>query len=462
MATGAQPDYLSFLDTLFGGQGHMGYLDSMTSAAPAVADTATQATGAPGTAAQAAPEMSFTDALSDYSGPVRYNDGTELDAGVLRHLAGQVAQNFDLSRSSGGAFSTNGEQIGFDYDEARKLFKAAPTAAQQVVLDMAANLAANGVTDISELAMADETYRDNPYKNMEWDPGGDQEMTRKVLARKGADGTTTNLYKTLGFADTYTDPAERKRQQAVAQESFQAAQAAHLNSDYQLDPNLYGVTSVGPGYSDPANFGRTYRGKGGTQYGMGFDAEGKPKFYTTFEETSDAGAIGGLLTIASMGLLGPLAQGIQGAMPSLGTVGSKALASGLTNGVTSATTGGKFGKGFLGGAVGGAVSALNPAGYLGITDKVGGSAFNGAVGGALRAGVTGGDIGRGLLAGGASGAVSGFNPAGRMGVEDDMLRRSINSGLAGLAGGAFTGNPLQGLLSGAASGALRATGTQRR
>ena len=459
MATGAQPDYLSFLDTLFGGEGHMGYLDSMTSAAPPETGTATQAPGAPGTAP---PEPAFTDALSDYSGPVRYNDGTELDAGVLRHLAGQVAQNFDLSRSSGGAFSTKGEQVGFDYDEARKLFKADPTAAQQVVLDMAANLAANGVTDISQLALADETYRDNPYKNMEWDPGGDQEMTRKVLARKGADGTTSNLYKTLGFQETYTDPAERKREQEAAQARYQQARDQHLNSDYSLDPNLFGVTSAGPGYSEAANFGRTYRGKGGTQYGVDFDAEGKPKFYTTFEETSDAGAIGALLSVASMGLLGPLSAGIQGAMPSLGTIGSKALASGLTSGVTSAATGGKFGKGFLGGAAGGAVSALNPAGYLGITDKVGGSAFNGAVSGAVRAGVTGGDIGRGLLAGGASGAVSGFNPAGRMGVEDDVLRRSINSGLAGLAGGAFTGNPLQGLLSGAASGALRAGSTQRR
>lgn len=462
MAAGAQPDYLSFLDTLFGDQGHMGYLDSMTSAAPAVANTATQATGAPGAPGAAPPEPTFTDALSDYSGPVRYHDGTELDAGVLRHLAGQVAQNFDLSRSSGDAFSTKGEQIGFDYDEARKMFKADPTAAQQVVLDMAANLAANGVTDISELALADETYLDNPFKNMDWDPGVYHEMTRKVLARKGADGTTTNLYKTLGYASTYTDPAERKRQQAEAQEAFQAVQAANLNSDYQLDPKLYGVTSAGPGYSDPANFSRTYRGKGGTQYGMDFDAEGKPKFYTTFEETSDAGAIAGLLTIASLGLAGPLAMGIQGAMPSLGAVGSKALAGGLMGGVNSEVTGGKFGKGFLGGAVGGGVSAMNPAGYLGITDKVGGSTFNGAVGGAMRAGVTGGDVGRGLLAGGASGAVSGFNPAGRMGIEDDMLRRSINSGLAGLAGGAFTGNPLQGLLSGAASGALRAGSTQRR
>lgn len=455
MATGAQPDYLSFLDTLFGGEGHMGYLDSMTSAAPPETGMATQAPGAPGTAP---PEPAFTDALSDYSGPVRYHDGTELDAGVLRHLAGQVAQNFDLSRSSGDAFSTKGEQIGFDYDEARKLFKADPTAAQQVVLDMAANLAANGVKDISELALADEKYTVEPLH----DGQVAREETRKILARKGADGTTSNLYKTLGFQETYTDPAERKREQEAAQARYQQAQDQHLNSDYSLDPNLFGVTSAGPGYSEAANFGRTYRGKGGTQYGMDFDAEGKPKFYTTFEETSDAGAIGALLSVASMGLLGPLSAGIQGAMPSLGTIGSKALASGLTSGVTSAATGGKFGKGFLGGAVGGAVSALNPAGYLGITNKVGGSAFNGAVGGALRAGVTGGDIGRGLLAGGASGAVSGFNPAGRMGVEDDMLRRSINSGLAGLAGGAFTGNPLQGLLSGAASGALRAGSTQRR
>lgn len=411
----ALPDYMGFLDNLFGPVGSAGYLDSLLSEA----DLGSLLSGAePGRPAPAGVDM--TGAFSDYAGTVRHREGGDLDAGVVRHLAGQIAPNLDLGRSRGGAFSTSKAPIGFEYDEVRKLFKADPTAAQQVVMDMAANLAGQGVTDISQLTTNDEKYQYELGARTDWANGQMVDATRKVLARRGADGALTNLGPGFGVTHMYDGLGPRK------------------------------ATAATPEY-----FGRTYEGKGGTSYGVDVGPDGGLKFYTAPEETSDAGAIGALLSVATLGLASPFAASIQGAMPSLGTVGSKALAGGILNGTTNAAVGGKFGKGFLGGAVGGAVSAMNPAGYFGVTDKVGGAALNGAVGGAARAAVTGGDVGRGLLSGAAGGAVAGLNPAGRLGVEDAWLRRILNSGAAGLAGGVVGGaDPRGALLNGALSGAL--------
>lgn len=401
------PDYLSFLDNLFGPAGHMAYLDGLTAGALPGA-----AAGSEG-AAPPAQEVSFADTLSDYEGPVKYHDGAEYDAKTLRHLTSQIAQNFDAGGSQGGAYSTKGGSIGFDYGEASKVFKSAPTADQQVMLDMAAHLATNGVTDLSQLTTADQQYTALARTGMGGE-GGDEvatEATRKVLARRGDDGAVTNLTK---FGNQTRE------------------------------------------YIDPAAFGATYAGRGGTVYGMEFGPDGRPVFRTGAKETSDRGAIMAALSFAAMPFMGPLANMVQGAAPGLGAVGSKALTQGLANGLLSKAGGGSFGRGFAGGAVGGAVSALNPAGYFGITDKVAGSAVNGAISGGLRAGVTGGDVGRGILGGGVSGAVAGFNPAARMGVTDKTLASIINGGAAGLTSSAVTGgDPRAGALNGIVNGALR-------
>src|SRR5574343_1944545 len=181
------PDYLSFLDNLFGPAGHMAYLDGLTAGAlpGATAGSAGSAGAAP-----PAQEVSFADTLSGYEGPVKYHDGAEYDAKTLRHLASQIAQNFDAGGSQGGAYKTKGGSIGFDYGEASKMFKSAPTADQQVVLDMAAHLAANGVTDLSQRTPADQQYTALARTGMGGE-GGDEvatEATRKVLARRGDDG----------------------------------------------------------------------------------------------------------------------------------------------------------------------------------------------------------------------------------------------------------------------------------
>ena len=85
--------------------------------------------------------------LTDYQ-------GKKYDADDLLNLANQIRQNFDLKGSSGGVYKTEGQSVGFDYDEAKKLFPEgkAPTAVDQVALDMARGLLQQGITDTSEIA----------------------------------------------------------------------------------------------------------------------------------------------------------------------------------------------------------------------------------------------------------------------------------------------------------------------
>jgi hypothetical protein len=77
--------------------------------------------------------------------------GTEYDTATIVKLAQQITPAIDPNAVRGGAFKTSGESIGFNYDEASKILGKAPTAAEQVVLDMARYLAKEGVTDLSQV-----------------------------------------------------------------------------------------------------------------------------------------------------------------------------------------------------------------------------------------------------------------------------------------------------------------------
>jgi hypothetical protein len=58
-------------------------------------------------------------------------------------------------------------------------------------------------------------------------------------------------------------------------------------------------------------FGGTYEGKGNTGYGVRFDEQGNPQFYTQGASSSDVGKLAPLLTMASfVPGLAPVAQGI--------------------------------------------------------------------------------------------------------------------------------------------------------
>ena len=65
----------------------------------------------------------FNKALDPYAGvQITDADGKSYDAKQLMNLASQIAGNIDTSKSGGGAFSTKGESIGFDYNTLSSTF----------------------------------------------------------------------------------------------------------------------------------------------------------------------------------------------------------------------------------------------------------------------------------------------------------------------------------------------------
>lgn len=228
---------------------------------------------------------------------------------VLARLAGQISQNLDTSKLRGGAFGVDvgdDTSIGFKASEAKKLLGRMPTAPEMVILDMARGLASQGVTDVSELAKYKPT-----------------EITEVVPSGEGSD--TTQVVTKL------------------------------------IDPET--------GKEFIPGFGATYTGKGGTGYNVEFDSEGKPKFYTSGINTSDAGKIMPLLMMATLpfggigGLLGGASSSLAGGIASLGipqaaaNIGANALASGVLQGGLSKAMGGDFSKGFKSGAISGGIGA---------------------------------------------------------------------------------------------------------
>ena len=85
-------------------------------------------------------------------------EGNKYDRDTILKLAKQITPSLDPNAIKGGVFSTSGESIGFNYDEATKLLGKAPTASEQVILDMARYLAKEGITDFSQVS-ATETNR---------------------------------------------------------------------------------------------------------------------------------------------------------------------------------------------------------------------------------------------------------------------------------------------------------------
>lgn len=233
-------------------------------------------------------------------GKVKDADNKEYDPLTVVRLAGQIGQNFDSSRSSGGAFRAGSDTIGFTQEEASRLLGKEATGPEKVILDMARSLAAKGITDISQLRQGEF---EQPGYEIELESG-----TRVV-------------------------PAEMRQGVFVG--------------DKQI--------------TDGDEFGATYTGKGNTRYNVAFDpATGQPKFYTTAQSSSDIDPkmAGLMLAIISggIGLPGMLGSGIAsltGGAIAQGTLLNSMIAQGLLSGITGELTGsGSFGRNFLGGAIG--------------------------------------------------------------------------------------------------------------
>jgi hypothetical protein len=108
---------------------------------------AEQAQLAPNLVAQAA----STPTAAAAPATITYHTGKVYDLATVRNLASQLAGIADPSIMNGGAFSTSKGSIGFNYDEATRALGAEPTAYDQVLLDAAAGLINQGITDISQI-----------------------------------------------------------------------------------------------------------------------------------------------------------------------------------------------------------------------------------------------------------------------------------------------------------------------
>ena len=231
----------------------------------------------------------------------------------IAKLAGQISQNLDTSKLSGGAFGVGvdeGTQMGFSAAEAKKLLGRLPTAPEMVILDMARGLASQGISDISDIKKFKPT-----------------EVTEV------SDGLETRTTK-------YIDPETQK----------------------EFSPG-FGSTYAGKGGT---HYG--YDEKTGKFYTVGKDTSDVGKIMPLLTmATLPFGGVGGLLSGATSSLAGALGGG------ALANIGANALVSGAVQGGIGSLTGQGFGKGFKSGLLSGGIGAgVNQLGqYTGLDKGLG-------------------------------------------------------------------------------------------
>jgi hypothetical protein len=93
----------------------------------------------------------ISNTANNESGSLKDYQGKSYDAQTIINLSKQIAGSIDPNAIKGGVFNTKGESVGFNYDESTKLLGHPPTAAEQVILDMARHLSNEGVTDLNNV-----------------------------------------------------------------------------------------------------------------------------------------------------------------------------------------------------------------------------------------------------------------------------------------------------------------------
>lgn len=280
-------------------------------------------------------------------GMVRDARGQEYNPMQLMRLAQQIGERFNSGISSGGAFGTRGDSMGFRFEEVNRMLGKEANAPTQVMLDMARSLMEQGVTDINQIKL-------------------------------GTTKEQTHYHEDESGQRTYTTPA----------------QTGLMVGDKLL----------------PTTFGKTTAGKGYTRYNMYYDPEtGGPKFATQGKSNlpgwvapalSLAGAFVGAPMLGSL-----LASTGIGALAS-GTLLNTALSRGILSGITSDLLGGNFSRGLVGGAispvVGAGVGSLLPTDMNPIISN----AIKGTAGNVASTAVRGGDVGQALTGGILGGALN--------------------------------------------------------
>lgn len=220
--------------------------------------------------------------------------GKAYDKTTLLALAAQIIPN--LGSMAGGAFGTKGESIGFDFNEAKRILGKEPTAAEQVILDMARGLLDRGITDISQLQVKDVFSDLDVYEELDdigrptgnyiatmVDPNDPDKTIQRVLTPEEASRITSqSMYDAEG--------GEIIRKTA---NDILTGKAVYLGDDV--------LTQVNSGLSPLViGIGGTATGQGATEYQIVINpTTGKPEFQTYGKDTGVTKQIGAILSVAS-------------------------------------------------------------------------------------------------------------------------------------------------------------------
>jgi len=334
--------------------------------------------------------------LVDYQGK-SYNPQTILS------LAKQITASIDPNAVKGGVFSTKGESVGFNYDEATKLLGHAPSAAEQVALDMARHLSNEGVTDLNNV---DATGTNRRFGSTYTGGGG-----TIYEIKKDADGKPV-------ISTWSRDTSDKKA----------------IIGGLALAALAFGIPGVSEGLLSGASTGSTI----GTLSGSTIGAGGATALEGA-SALSSLGALGGEAAVAGMGagtgLTAAGAGGLGGATGAAGLGGS--LGSGLTA-AGAGGLGGATGAAGLGGALGTGVGA--GVGGMAATNSLLGNAALGSTLANTATGLTGstlgalGNAGGSLLGSGAATSALGTT------LGQGLALNALGSGLGAVANQAGISN----------------------
>jgi hypothetical protein len=297
--------------------------------------------------------------------------GKQYDPATLLALSQQIYGNMDPNHS-GGAWNTNGQNIGFDYGTASGIYGHAPTSQEQIALDMARNLMGQGVQNFGDIKYGDVTqdmsvHRDeqgNPFVMVNGQP-------HQLTAQEAAQITSKTM-----------NDGERD----YSQEQFRGSEGQALSLPGAHSTTALGATGTGQSNYNPdgswnygqRDIGQTATGGGMTNYRLSIDPKtGKPVFGTYAQESNDGKDIAkGLLTVGGFALganalLGGLGGGAAGGAGGFAGDATAAGYGGLDAG-SAASMGG--GYGVNGGAALGGYGGLNTAAMGAAGSGYGGSA----------------------------------------------------------------------------------------
>lgn len=310
--------------------------------------------------------------------------GQAYDKDVILKLASQIIPN--LGSMGGGAFGTKGESIGFDFNEAKRILGKDPSAAEQVILDMARSLVDKGITDISQLQVKDvfsdievkELTDENGQPTGQYvatfvDPNNEYQYTQRILTKEEADRITSEtIYDAEGGAQIRKTANDILSGKALYAGNTLLNQVADTLSPLAI------------------HLGGTATGKGSTEYQIIINpATGKPEFTSYGRDSSGLGALSAVLTVASfIPGVQPFAMLANAAIAAsqgntLGALASLAGAGGFTNVATALNVANAVDKGNIGAVVTTLLAnptVANAAGSTMLTDTISladvGSAIN--------------------------------------------------------------------------------------